>query len=195
MKRREFIALLGEAAAAWPLAARAQQAMKNYQLGFLTTTSGPAPGHAEFEAALADLGYREGRNLVIARRYAAGDLDRLPHLAADLVRANVDVIVTQTTPAAFAAKRATTTIPIVMATGGDAVRSGLVASLASPGGNVTGMTFLGTETLTKSLQLLRELNPQIRRIAFLGNAVIVPEKISFGELQAVGATVGIEASG
>ena len=143
---------------------------------------------------MASLGYREGRNLIIERRYAAGDLERLAPLAAELVRADVDVIVTQTTPAALAAKRATASIPIVMATGGDAVRSGLVASLAQPGGNVTGMTFLGTETVQKALQLALELKPGMKRIAFLGNAAIVPEQISFHELQKTGAALGIEAT-
>jgi putative tryptophan/tyrosine transport system substrate-binding protein len=193
MKRREFITLLGGTAASWPFAASAQQPAKVYRLGFLTTTSGPAPGHEAFEAALTKLGYRERQNLVIEWRYAAGDLARLPELAADLVRADVDVIVTQTTPAALAAKRATTKIPIVMATGGDAVGSGLVASLARPGGNVTGMTFLGTDLAAKRVELLRELKPDARRIAQLGNTQIAPEQLSFRVLQTAAQALGMEA--
>src|SRR5262245_62680261 len=105
-KRRDFITLLGGAAGAWPLAVRAQQPAKVHRLGFLTSGSSPAAAHKAFDAALADLGYVEHRNLVIERRYAAGDLGRLPELAADLTRINVDVIVTESTPAARAAKQA-----------------------------------------------------------------------------------------
>jgi len=101
--------------------ARAQQSTNSYRLGFLTTSARPDAGHKVFDAALAELGYRERSNLVIERRYAAGDLSRLPELAADLVRANVDIIVTPSTPAARAAKQATSRIPTLMATGGDAV--------------------------------------------------------------------------
>jgi hypothetical protein len=113
MRRREFITLIGGAAVAWPLAARAQQPGKTYQVGFLTAGSGPSPLQREFAAALAALGYQEGRNLVIERRYAAGDLDRLTDLARDLVRVNVDGIVTESTPAAVAAKQVTARTPIV----------------------------------------------------------------------------------
>jgi putative tryptophan/tyrosine transport system substrate-binding protein len=196
MKRREFIKLLGGAATVPmlgpPVARAQQQPARVYRLGFLTTRSGPAAVHRVFEAALADLGYRERHNLVIERRYAGHDLGRLPALAGELVQASVDVILTETTPAAFAAKQATATIPIVMATGGDAVRSGLVASLARPGGNVTGMTFIGTETIEKVLDVLRALKPQTRRIAMLGNRMIVPERISFDQLRAAAAALGIE---
>ena len=192
MRRREFLALFG-GAAIWPGAARAQQAARVYRLGFLATTSGPPPGYQAFEAALTNLGYREQRNLVIERRYAAGDLDRLPELASDLVRADVDVIVTQATPAALAAKRATNKIPIVMATGGDAVGSGLVASLSRPGGNVTGTSFLATELTGKRLELLRELLREARRVAYLGNNRILPEQLAFRELQRVASSFGMES--
>jgi len=195
MKRRVFITLLGGAAAAWTVAARAQQArVQSYRIGFLTARSGPAATHRAFEAALAKLGYREGANLVIERRYAAGTLELLPRLAAELVNAQVDVIVTETTPAAVAAKQATNAIPIVMATGGDAVRSGLVASLARPGGNVTGMTFIGTETITKTVEILHELKPQMKRVAFLGNNAVPPERIAFNQLQVTARTLGMEAA-
>ena len=194
MKRRDFIALLGGAAAAWPIAARAQEsAIRKHRIGFLTTASGATAVHRVFEAALADYGYQETGNLTIERRYAVGSLERLPALAAELVTLPVDVIVTETTPAALAAKRATTTIPIVMATSGDAVRSGLVASLARPGGNITGMTFIGTETVTKTVEILFELRPQIRRVAFLGHHAITPERLAFGQLQATATALGITA--
>jgi len=191
MRRRDFITLLG-GTVVWPFAARAQQP-KVYRVGFLTTGSGPAPGHEAFDAALADLGYQQGHNLVIERRYAAGDLNRLPGLAADLVRANVDVIVTESTPAALAAKRTTTVIPIVMATGGDPVGSGLIASLARPGGNVTGMTSLASQLDAKKVELLRELKPDARRVAYFGNSKIVAEQIGFQELQKAATAVGMYA--
>jgi putative ABC transport system substrate-binding protein len=197
MRRREFVTLLAGAAAApsslWPRAARAQQPAKVYRLGFLTSGSGPAPGHEALDGTLADLGYRQGHNLVIERRYAAGDLSRLPELAADLVRANVEVIVTETTPAALAAKQATVRIPIVMATGGDAVGSGLIASLARPGGNVTGMTSLASLLDGKKVELLRELKPDARRVAYFGNSQIVAEQIGFREVQTAATALGMEA--
>ena len=133
MRRRNFIRLIG-GAALWPFVARAQQPGKIHRIGFLTTASGPVPGHEAFAAALAAFGYREGGNLSVERRYAAGDLKRLQALAGELVRAAVDVIVTETTPAALAAKQATARLPIVMATSGDAVGAGVVASLASSRG-------------------------------------------------------------
>jgi putative tryptophan/tyrosine transport system substrate-binding protein len=194
VRRRDFIKAIVGSTAAWPLAARAQQRGRVYRLGFLTTRSGPASEHHALEAALANLGYREAQNLVIERRYAGGNLERLPALAAELRDARVDVIVTETSPAALAAKQATTTIPIVMATGADAVRSGLVASLARPGGNVTGLTFIGTETITKTLEFLREFNPRIRRVGYLGTRAIVPERITFDQLQATATVLGIEAT-
>ncbi len=194
MQRRSFITLFSGAAATWPFATRAQQPARTYRLGFLTTRSGPAVDHRTLEVALADLGYREAHNLAIERRYAGGDLARLPALAAELVNAKVDVIVTETSPAALAAKQTTTTIPVVMATGGDAVRSGLVSSLARPGGNITGMTFIGTETVAKVFEVLHELNPKIRRVALLGNRAIVPERLSFDQLQATATPLGVEAT-
>jgi putative tryptophan/tyrosine transport system substrate-binding protein len=192
MRRREFIVALG-GAVAWPLGAHGKQAARVYRLGFLTTRSGPAAIHGVLVTTLAELGYHETQNLMIERHYADG-LDRLPALAAELVRTQIDVIVTETTPAALAAKQATNTIPIVMATGGEAVTSGVVASLARPGGNVTGMSFLGPQTVGKRLDFMRELRPDIKRIAFLGNWAIVPEQLSFGELQTHAAEAGIETA-
>ena len=142
MKRRDFIALLGGAAASWPLAARAQRPVKPV-IGFLGPAS-PSTFASRIEAirqGLRDFGYVEGTNITIEYRWAEGRYERLPELAAELVRSNVDLIITHGTPGSLAAKRATTTIPIVMANIGDPVATGVVASIARPGGNITGQTF------------------------------------------------------
>jgi putative tryptophan/tyrosine transport system substrate-binding protein len=192
MRRRDL--LIGTLAAALvPRTAATQQGARTYRLGLLSGGSGPRPEQGAFEPALADLGYQEGRNLVIDRRYAGADLSRLPALAADLVRANVDVIVTVTTPAASAAKEATSTIPIVMATGGDPVGSGLVASLSRPGGNVTGLSSFDSSLDGKKVELLRELKPDARRLAYFGNRQIVAEQTGFREVQKATAAVGMDA--
>ena len=190
MRRREFITLLG-GTAAWPLAARAQQPANTYLVGFLSTRSGPAPVHEALWSTLRNFGYVQGQNLTVERRFAAEDLARLPTLAAELVRLGVDVIVTEATPAALAAKQATTAIPIVMATGGDAVGAGLVASLARPGGNVTGMSFVATELGDKRAQLLKELVPHANRMAFLGNSAIPTDRLAFDQMKVAGRTMGI----
>jgi putative ABC transport system substrate-binding protein len=196
MRRREFMILVGGEAAASvisPSPGCAQQTGKVYHVGFLSNGSGPGPGHEAFESSLASLGYHVGRNVVIERHYAAGDLGRLQALAADLVRANVDVIVTDTTPSTAAAKRATARIPIVMASGGDAVGAGLVESLAHPGGNVTGMSALTSQLDGKKPQLLRELKPDARRLAFIGNSQIAAEQTGFHEVQKEATALGMEA--
>jgi putative tryptophan/tyrosine transport system substrate-binding protein len=180
MQRREFITLLGGTAAAWPLAAGAQQsADKIFRIGFVgTSTADSLPKLPEaFRAGLRDLGYREGRDIIIEFRWAEGHYERLPALFADLVRLNVDVIVTYGTPGGLAAKQATTTIPIVFATAGDAVASGLVANLARPGGNVTGSTHFIPELSAKQLELLKETIPSLTDVAILlnpGNPVNEP---------------------
>jgi putative tryptophan/tyrosine transport system substrate-binding protein len=141
MKRRAFITLLGGAAAAWPLAARGQQAAKVPRIGFLFYGSpGPAPEIDAFRQGLHEHGYIEGQNIAVEYRYAGVQLEQLPELAAELVRRKPDVIVTPTTPASVAAKQATSTIPIVIAGVADAVGAGLINNLARPGGNVTGLT-------------------------------------------------------
>ena len=196
MKRREFVILIGSGAAASvvsPSPSCAQQTGRLYRIGFLSDGSGPAPAHQAFESSLAGLGYQMGRNLVIERRYAAGDLARLQALAGDLVRANVDVIVTDTTPSTAAAKRATARIPIVMASGGDAVGAGLVESLAHPGGNVTGMSALTSQLDGKKPQFLRELKPDARRLAFIGNSQIAAEQTGFRKVQKGATALGMEA--
>jgi putative tryptophan/tyrosine transport system substrate-binding protein len=167
LKRRDFITLIG-AAAAWPLAARAQQRGKVARIGYLGFTSASAsqPGLDALRAGLRNLGYVEGENLQIEFRYAADDIDLLPGLAAELVRLNVDVIVTYATGVA-AAQRATSTIPIVMATYSDAVAMGVATSLANPGGNITGSTYFYPELMAKRLELLREVAPSITRAGVL----------------------------
>jgi ABC-type uncharacterized transport system substrate-binding protein len=173
MRRREFITLLGGAAAAWPLAARAQQSTKVYRIGFVSMLSADSlPQRLEaFRAGLREFGYQEGRNIVIEYRWAEGQYERLPALFAEVVRLNVDVIVTHGTPGALAAKQATNTIPIVMAAIGDAEASGVVASLARPGGNVTGLTFFNPELAAKRLELLKETLPSLTDVGVLLNPV------------------------
>jgi putative ABC transport system substrate-binding protein len=170
VRRREVIALIG-GAAAWPLAARAQRPTKVSRIGFVGLTAADSlPKRAEaFRAGLRELGYQEGRDMVIEFRWADGRYERLPALFAEVVRRNVDVIVTHGTPGILAAKQATATIPIVMATSGDAEASGLVASLARPGGNVTGLTFFNPELAAKRFELLKETLPGLTEVGLLLN--------------------------
>ena len=172
ISRRQILIALGASAVASTSLSFAQQPVRSVRIGFLG--SGSAAGYADMIAALReglrDRGYAEGRNLVIEFRWADEKYDRLPALAAELVRVNVDVIVTHGAPGTRAAQKATRTIPIVMATSGDAVATGLVASLARPGGNTTGLTALGYDMMRKRLELLKEIMPHLSRVAVLLNA-------------------------
>jgi putative ABC transport system substrate-binding protein len=163
MKRREFITLLGGSVALWPLTAHAQ---KVFKIGLLDTGLG-ANFAVPFVGKLVELGYVEGKNVVIERRSAEGNAELLAGLAADLVRQRVDVIVTAGTPAGFAAKKATSTIPIVLGANSDPVGVGLVASLARPGGNATGNSLMAPDLSAKRLEILHALAPEISRIAIL----------------------------
>jgi putative ABC transport system substrate-binding protein len=170
LRRRDFISLLGGVAAAWPLRARAQPSGKAYRIGFLGGTS-----HAEYvrlvdalRTGLRQLGYEEGKNIIIEYRWAEGRYDRLTQLAAELVNLNVNVIVAPATPSAQAAKQATSTIPIVLISG-DPIAAGLVASLARPGGNLTGLTFFFAEICAKRVELIKEAIPSLTRIAVFVN--------------------------
>src|SRR6266481_6019188 len=170
MRRRKFVALLGGVVAAWPFAARAQQKAMPV-IGVLSTGS-PSVSSGLFMAfrqGLSEAGYVEGQNLAIEYRWAEGNYDRLPALAADLVGRKVDLIMASSPPSALAAKSATSTIPIVIRGGGDPVGGGLIASLARPGGNLTGVSFVPNELTAKRLELLSELVPQAGAIALLVN--------------------------
>jgi len=170
VRRRELITLLG-GAAAWPLAARAQQAGKVHRIGFLgsATAAGSAKEIEALRTGLRELGYVEGTNIGIEFRWAEGIYDRLPHLVAELIATNVDVLITHGTPGTRVAKQATTTIPIVMAISGDAIATGLVSSLARPEANLTGSTFFLPQLNAKRLELLKEACPHIVRPAALSN--------------------------
>ncbi|HEU4350392.1 MAG TPA: ABC transporter substrate-binding protein [Burkholderiales bacterium] len=171
MKRRQFVTLIGSAAVAWPIVARAEQPAKVTRIGFLGAVSAEDLRiHLDaLREGLRDLGHVEGKNLIIEYRWAEGKYDRLPKLAAELVRLDVSIIVTHGTPGSLAAKRATATVPIVMAISGDAVATGLIQSIARPGGNVTGSTFFFPELNAKRVDLLKEAIPPIRLIGVLVN--------------------------
>ena len=193
LKRREFFSLLGGTAVAWPLTTRAQQP-KVPTIGFLGAASPSVWTQwiAAFVQRLRELGWIEGRTVAIEYRWAEGRNERFAEIAAEFVQLKVDVIVTAGTLPALAAKKVTAAIPIVFATAGDPVGTGIVASLARPGGNVTGLSNQGTDTATKRLELLREVVPNLRRLAMLvnvGNPVVVLE---LGEVQAAARTVGVE---
>jgi putative tryptophan/tyrosine transport system substrate-binding protein len=195
LKRREFITLLGGTAVAWPLAAHAQQSGRVYRIGVLETA--PAASNvANFDAlrkGLRELGYFEGQNLVLDYRSADGRPERFPQLAAELLRLNVDLIVTRGTPAVMAAKNATETIPVVMAASGEPVVAGVVAGLARPGGNVTGLSALTSELVAKRLELMRETVPGIRRIAFLQNMENSVAPSQWEEFKTAAPSLGFEA--
>jgi putative ABC transport system substrate-binding protein len=194
VRRRELITLLSGAAAAWPIAAWAQQAAVPV-IGLLVSYSAAnfADGLASLRQGLADQGYVEGRNVAIEYRYADLAFDRLPAMAADLVQRRVAVIFTNgSVRPVLAAKAATATIPIVFLNGSDPIKLGLVASLGRPGGNVTGMTLFGSELAVKRLELLHEILPKAERIAFLVNPGNPNAESDLANVQAAGALIGVQ---
>ena len=190
MRRRELITLIG-GAAAWPVHALAQQAGKVWRMGFI------AHGHEPFYDALfeglRDYGYEEGRNLIVERRYARGQAERFKEFAAEMVRLNVDIIIVVTTPAAIAVMNATKTIPIVHPNAIDPLNTGLIASLAHPGGNLTGGAQLTAEASAKRLAILKQLVPGLSRVAALWNpgnsAIVFSRKETQGTARALGVTL------
>ena len=170
----------------------AQQTGKTYRVGILRTGNNPAV-LAAFRRTLSGLGYNEGKNLEIVDRSAGGYDKRLPELAAEIVRAKPDVIVTGGTTSTAAAQRATTSVPIVMATGTDPIRSGFIASLARPGGNITGVTNVDVELEGKRLELLKELVPHLQRVAVIGNSANLADAALWRETGRAGRTIGVAA--
>ena len=193
MKRREFVRLLSGAAAAWPLAARAQPG-KLPTIGLLGAGTLSAWSHwvAAFVQRLHELGWSEGRTVAIEYRWAEGHEERFAEIAAEFVRLKVDIIVTSGTPQVVAAKQATSVIPIVFAAAGDPVAGGLVASLARPGGNATGLSSLVADLAGKRLELLREFVPNLRRLAIMGNVGNPFTVLELKEVQAAAGTLGLE---
>jgi putative tryptophan/tyrosine transport system substrate-binding protein len=193
IRRREFITLVGGAAAAWPLVARAQQPGKRPTIGFLGAhPSIESQRVAAFVQRLRELGWIDGRNLAIEYRWAEGRNERYAENAAEFVRLKVDVIVTVATPPTLAAKQATAVIPIVFAAASDPVGTGLVASLARPGGNVTGLANQVSDTGGKKLELLREAVPGLRRLAIMVNVGNPASVLDMDEAEATARTLGLE---
>jgi putative ABC transport system substrate-binding protein len=192
MRRRDLVILLGGATAAWPLSGRAQQAGKIARIGFLSLRSIPHVIDSPtglFVAGLRDRGYVEGRTVAIEYRFADGQFQRLPDLAAELVKLKVEVIVAQGALATQVAAAATTTIPIVMTFTGDPVRAGFVKSLARPGGNITGLTLLAPELSVKRLELIKAAIPEIARVAVLANPRTSAEQLE--QLRLAAPSLGI----
>ena len=193
-KRREFIALLGGAAAC-PLAARAEQSDRLRRVGVLQGLAESDPEwprrFGAFKQRLQELGWTEGRNVAFEFRFAGGKPERLPGLATDLVQANVDVILTNAAQSIEAARMATSTIPIVMASVGDALGAGYVASLARPGGNVTGLTLVATDQSAKRLQLVKEIVPNLVRVAVLWNGNASGHRLQLQEMERATPALGI----
>jgi putative tryptophan/tyrosine transport system substrate-binding protein len=194
MRRRDFIKVVAGSASFWPLAARAQQPAKLPTIGFLGagTPSGYSQWVAAFMQQLRERGWIEGRNIALEIRWAEGKNERFADIAAEFVRLNVDVIVTTGTAPVVAAKQATSVIPIVFTSAGDPVATGLVASLARPGGNVTGLSNQLPDLAGKRLELLREIIPDLHRLAILTNIGSPIGALEMGEVQAAARTLGLE---
>jgi putative tryptophan/tyrosine transport system substrate-binding protein len=203
MRRRDFLGLMASVTAAWPVTTYAQQQGATRRIGYLDYGAGVLPNgefapfydvyrRKPFLEGLRDRGWVEGQNVTIERRFAAGQADRLPALAAELVALNVQVIVAAATPAAMAARNATDKIAIVMVDPGDAVELGLVTSLARPGANITGVTSLAPELATKRLGLLKEGFPKTAQVAVLWNSAIPPAEVALKELRTAAPMLGLE---
>jgi putative tryptophan/tyrosine transport system substrate-binding protein len=196
VNRREFITLLGGAAVAWPLAARAQQTPKLPTIGVLGSGTPVTQGQwvAALVQRLRELGWIEGRTVAIEHRWAEGRDERFAEIAAEFVRLKLDVIVTVGTGPVLAAKKATSVIPIVFAAAGDPVGNNIVASLARPGGNITGLSLQTTDLAGKRLELLREVVPGLRRLAILANIGNPGSVLEMGEVQATARTLGLDVA-
>ena len=192
MSKKVFCLALGAMLLALSFPAQAQQTKKNPRIGLLTLPAAATPGEQAFLNGLRDLGYVEGKNIAIEYRWAAGKVDRLPGLAEELVRLKVDLIVARATPVVQAAKDATKTIPIVMMGAADPVGSGFVASLARPGGNITGMSLIMPELAGKRLELLREILPNLSRVAFLAHGGDTAHRLFVKEAQEAAARFGVK---
>jgi len=195
MRRREFITLLGGAAASWPLAASGQQPGRPPTIGFLgANPSIESQRIAAFVRRLRELGWIEGRTVAIEYRWAEGRSEDYAENAAEFIRLKVDVIVTSTTPPSLAAKQATAVIPIVFAAANDPVGTGLVASLARPGGNVTGLANQQSDTSGKKLEFLREVVPGLRQLAIMANADNPGSVLDMSEAEATARRLGLEVT-
>ena len=192
MRRREFVKLVSGAALAWPPAAHAQQPAKMHRIGFLTLSSGPSPSTEGFQRGLSQLGYVEGQNVIILYRWAAGRKDRLVDLAKELLQLKVELFASQSTEAIAAIRSINETIPIVMTGISDPIGNKLIASFARPGGNTTGVTLFSTDLATKRLGLIREVVPNLSRVAVLVERDHPPTTTMIKETQAAASAMQIE---
>jgi len=192
MRRRDFIKVIVGSAAAWPLAARAQQPEKMHRIGYLTLLSGPSSSTEGFQRGLSQLGYMEGQNVVILYRWAAGRKDRLVDLAKELLQLRVDLFASPTTEAIMAIRSINETIPVVMTSVADPIGNKLVASFARPGGNTTGVTLSSTDLATKRLGLLKDVVPNLSRVAVLVERDHPPTATMIKETQAAAGPMQVE---
>jgi ABC-type uncharacterized transport system substrate-binding protein len=194
VNRRDFISLLGGAAIAWPLAARAQQAGKIPRVGFMGNSTAALEANlvGPFRDGLRELGYQEGRNIVIEYRWAEGNYERFPALVAELLAVPVDVIVTAGTPATLAVKKATSTMPLVMIAVGDPVGTGVVPSLARPGGNITGLSSIAPDLEGKRLELLGEVIPKLSHVVLFLNPLNPFHTVSMRQALTAAQALGIK---